>query len=97
MTWTSDEDLYIKMNSRGKPLTPVRELQGPLRAGHRALRSARDFAHKIDRRWSDLLWPFHGGDNIVDDEFMRYIDYITEICELRDEEQHRAGSGRGPR
>ena len=37
----SDEDLYIKMNSRGKPLTRVRELQGALRAEHQPLGSSR--------------------------------------------------------
>ena len=41
------------------------------------------------------LLAFHGGDNIVDDEFIRYIDFITELCELRD---GRVVSGRlGPR
>ena len=35
--WALSEDLYIKMNSRGKPLTPLRELQGAIRAGARGI------------------------------------------------------------
>ena len=80
----SEEDLYIKMNSRGKPLTEFENFKAHFEQdiGHSG--RADEFAHKIDGPWSDLMWPFHGGDNIVDDEFMRFIDYITEICELRD-------------
>ncbi len=87
----SDEELYIKMNSRGKPLTPFENFKAHFEQGisYDAAR-ADEFAHKIDGQWADLLWPYHGGDNIVDDEFMRYIEFVTEICELRD---GRMGSG----
>ncbi len=80
----SDEDLYIKMNSRGKPLTPFEHFKARFEQDIRQSDRATEFAHKIDGTWSDLLWPFHGGDNIVDDQFTRYIDFITEICELRE-------------
>lgn len=91
----SDEDLYIKMNSRGKPLTPFENFKARFEQDVEYSDRADEFAHKIDGAWSDLLWPYHGGDNIVDDEFIRYIDYITEICELR---EGRVTSGRlGPR
>lgn len=92
----SDEDLYIKMNSRGKPLTPFENFKARFEQDIRHSDRADDFAHKIDGAWSDLLWPFHGGDNIVDDEFISYIGFITELCELR---EGRVVSGRrlGPR
>jgi Protein of unknown function DUF262 len=80
------EDLYIKMNSRGKPLTPfenfkalfeqVLELSCPDRV--------EEFAQKVDGAWADLLWPFRGSDNIADDEFLRYFQVITEVCEWHD-------------
>ena len=70
---------------RGKPLTEFETFKARFEQDIRLLRLELDeFAHKIDGPWSDLMWPFHGGDNIVDDEFMRYIDFVTEICELRD-------------
>ena len=91
----SDEDLYIKMNSRGKPLTPFENFKARFEQDIRHSDRADEFAHKIDGPWSDLLWPFHGGDNIVDDEFIRYIGFITELCELR---EGKVVSGRlGPR
>lgn len=91
----SDEDLYIKMNSRGKPLTSFENFKARFEQDIRHSDRAEEFAHKIDGPWSDLLWPFHGGDNLVDDEFISYISYITELCELR---EGRVVSGRlGPR
>jgi hypothetical protein len=91
----SDEDLYIKMNSRGKPLTPFENFKARFERDIQHSDRAGDFARKIDGAWSDLLWPFHGGDNIVDDELIRYIGFITELCELR---EGRVVSGRlGPR
>jgi len=92
----SDEDLYIKMNSRGKPLTPFENFKARFEQDIRHSDRADEFAHKIDGTWSDLLWPFHGGDNIVDDEFIRYIGFITELCELR-EGRVVSGSRLGPR
>lgn len=86
----SDEDLYIKMNSRGKPLTAFENFKAHFEQDIKYSNRAEDFAHKIDGAWSDLLWPFHGGDFIVDDEFISYICYVTEICELR---EGRLGSG----
>lgn len=79
----SEEDLYIKMNSRGKPLTEFETFKARFEQDISHLPRSNDFTHRIDGPWSDLLWPLHGGDNIIDDEFIRYIDYITEICEFR--------------
>ncbi len=44
----SDEDLYIKMNSRGKPLTEFENFKARFEQdiGHSA--RADEFAHKID-------------------------------------------------
>jgi hypothetical protein len=78
------EDLFIKMNSRGKPLTSFEAFKahlGPLVA---ATGAADDFGHRIDGVWTDLLWPYRGDDNIVDDEFMRYFDFLIEVCEWRE-------------
>lgn len=78
------EDLFIKMNSRGKPLTSFEAFKahlGPLVAGTGVVD---DFGHRIDGVWTDLLWPYRGEDNIVDDEFMRYFDFLIEVCEWRE-------------
>ena len=81
----SPEDLYIKMNSRGKPLTPFETFKAGFEKDIEYSGKADEFAHRIDGPWSDLLWPFHGGDNIIDNQFMRYLDFITELSEYREE------------
>jgi hypothetical protein len=80
------EDLYIKMNSRGKPLTPFENFKARFEQLLEASCPGRvkEFAQKVDGAWADLLWPFRGSDNIVDDEFLRYFQFVTDVCEWHD-------------
>lgn len=78
------EDLYIKMNSRGKPLTPFEAFKAHLGQLVAEAGGHDDFGHKIDGAWTDLLWPYRGENDIVDDEFMRYFDFLMEVCEWRE-------------
>lgn len=77
------EDLYIKMNSRGKPLTDFETFKARFERWIEGSARAEDFARKVDGVWADLLWPFDTGDNTVDDEFMHYFEYLTQVCEWR--------------
>src|SRR5450759_2241966 len=70
----SEEDLYIKMNSRGRPLTEFENFKAHFEQDISHSARADEFAHRVDGAWSDLMWPIHGGDNVVDDEFIRFID-----------------------
>jgi hypothetical protein len=80
----SGEDLYIKMNSRGKPLTPFENFKARFESAIAwAGDKATDFDHRIDGSWSDILWRLRGYDDIVDDKFMRYFEFITDICQWR--------------
>jgi hypothetical protein len=85
----SGDELYIKMNSRGKPLTGFENFKARfeklLADGTDAERFDR-IIHKIDGAWTDILWQFDGGDDIVDDEFLRYFEFVVEVCEWRDGE-----------
>jgi hypothetical protein len=80
----SAEELYIKMNSRGKPLTPFETFKA--RLGQTIAHTGRqdEFGHKIDGAWADLLWNYRGDNDIVDDEFMKYFAFVLEICEWRE-------------
>lgn len=83
----SGEELYIKMNSRGKPLTEFENFKARFeRILAEALTSERfnEIVHKFDGAWTNVLWPYHGGDHIVDDEFLRYLEFVIEVCEWRD-------------
>lgn len=75
--------VYITMNSRGKPLTPFENFKARFEGALKGSPLAKDFADKVDREWSDVLWSFRGDDDLIDDEFMRYLHFATEICEWR--------------
>ncbi|MDE7415809.1 MAG: DUF262 domain-containing protein [Lachnospiraceae bacterium] len=75
------DDLYIKMNSRGKPLTTFEnfkaELENELRQKDDKL--AEDIIGRIDRDWTDMLWEYRGEDYITDDKFLRYFGFVCDI------------------
>jgi hypothetical protein len=80
----SAADLYIKMNSRGKPLTDFEVFKAQL--GQTIVHTGRgaEFGQKIDGPWADLMWAYRGEDHIIDQEFIRYFDFLLEVCEWRD-------------
>lgn len=88
----SAEDLYVKMNSRGKPLTDFENFKARFEKIIEWSPRAVEFAHKADTVWSDILWGFRGDDDLVDDEFLRYFDFVTEVCVWTDTELE-AGAG----
>ena len=81
------DDIYIKMNSRGKPLTQFEHFKAEflkqLNLADEKL--AKRIGIKIDREWTDLLWQYRDSgvgdesDNITDDEFLRYFIFICNI------------------
>jgi hypothetical protein len=96
------EDLYIKMNSRGKPLTPYEVVKADLESALAPpVLSDRKHGHlkaSIDGTWADLLWAYEkagGGDFVIDDEFMRYLTFIIDVCEWRDGDPDRRWRDRG--
>lgn len=91
------EDLYIKMNSRGKPLTEFENFKAHFEKTLQWSPSASDFALRVDTDWSDLLWHLRGDDDLIDDEFLRYLEFITEVCEWRDGRSDGAGQRLGYR
>lgn len=81
------DELYIKMNSRGKPLTRFEHFKAELeRCMHAAdAATSERVMRKIDCDWTDLLWRYRdsgdGGadDLITDDEFLRYFRYVCDV------------------
>ncbi|MBK8562420.1 MAG: DUF262 domain-containing protein [Saprospiraceae bacterium] len=76
-----NDDLYIKMNSRGKPLTPFEHFKAEFEEiiKHTSEEFSKEINHKFDIDWTDMLFPFRGDNNIIDDEFMRYFHFISDI------------------
>ena len=81
------DELYIKMNSRGKPLTRFEHFKAELERCIRAADGAVSgrVMHKIDRDWTDMLWQYRDSgsgsveDTIVDDEFLKYFRFICDV------------------
>lgn len=83
------DSLYIKMNSRGKPLTEFEHFKAEFEKIIKVVSNDlyNEFVHKVDKEWLDMLWDYRGNDNIIDDEFMRYYRFVTEmICYQNDVE-----------
>ena len=81
------DELYIKMNSRGKPLTRFEHFKAELERCLRAVdeASAKRIMRKIDRDWTDLLWQYRDSgsgsadDAVTDDEFLRYFRFVCDV------------------
>lgn len=75
------DELYIKMNSRGKPLTEFEHFKAEWEGCIKTVDgdSAERISKKIDTVWTDILWPYKGDNNIIDDEFVRYYKYLCAI------------------
>lgn len=75
------DELYIKMNSRGKPLTQFEHFKAELERNLKEIDPgrAKQIISKIDITWTDMLWMYRGDDNVIDDEFLRYFKFICDI------------------
>lgn len=88
------DEIYIKMNSRGKPLTDFEHFKAEFLKVIRNIGCNEDsesgdaiakrIGHKIDIDWTDLLWDYRGEDNLIDDEFLRYFRIICHLITYRD-------------
>ncbi len=81
------DELYLKMNSRGKPLTRFEHFKAELERCIRAADAsvADRIMQKIDRDWTDLLWMYRNtgsgdeNDAITDDAFLKYFHFICDM------------------
>lgn len=78
------DDLYIKMNSRGKPLTEFEHFKAEWEGYLKKLDDevpgiSSRISRKLDTDWTDLLWPYKGSNNIIDDEFVKYYTYLCSL------------------
>lgn len=79
------DDLYIKMNARGKLLTSFENFKAGFQkhifeSRWEANKSLKDgFAFKIDTAWTDYFWVNFKKENSIDDALMRFISSISMI------------------
>ena len=79
------DDLYIKMNARGRLLTPFENLKAEIqdKASSNNWESGKPetekFAHKIDTEWTDFLWNKYNINNTIDRAHMNFISTLIMI------------------
>ena len=79
------DDLYIKMNARGKLLTPFENFKASFQKYigdqkwemHQGFQEK--FAYKIDTIWTDYFWQHFKKNNTIGDAIMRFISATSMI------------------
>ena len=81
------DDLYIKMNARGKPLSVFENFKAKF-IQHMKKNGFpyEHFEANIDGQWVNLLWDYHSDDYTIDMQFMNLFCYCTEMIFLWMEE-----------
>ena len=90
------DDLYIKMNARGKLLTDFEKLKvtfGKLLDSNGHAGSSEKFSTSIEGDWEDFFWRYNE-ENVIDHPFMRFFWFVTEMLYAYD--NPRDGSGSSP-
>ncbi|SDW55371.1 DUF262 domain-containing protein [Flavobacterium degerlachei] len=89
------DDLYIKMNSRGKPLTEFEYFKAGFAEIISDSKQRKRFEESIDGKWIDAVWHIilHSGsltdeDDIaltVDNSFLNLFNFITSVISFKNE------------
>lgn len=75
------DEIYITMNSRGKPLTDFEHFKAEFK-NRLDLISAEEsnrIISKIDTSWTDLLWKYRDEKNLIGDRFLNYFYFLCNI------------------
>ena len=87
------DDLYIKMNARGKALTDFENFKAKfIQHLKQSNLPYEHFESCIDSEWTDLLWDYRDDDNTIDDQFMNLFCFITEMLFLESAEPQEGDS-----
>lgn len=76
------DNVYIKMNARGKSLTSFENFKAELIKQFKLLGGDThypSFSQKLDGDWTDLFWSFRGSDNKIDNNMLNFIKFVLNI------------------
>lgn len=77
------DDLYIKMNARGKALSNFENFKAKfIQHMKKNCLPYKHFEDCIDGQWVELLWDYRSKDNTIDKSFMNLFLYCTEMIFL---------------
>lgn len=80
------DDLYIKMNARGKPLTDFENFKAKFEQHLKQnnweynVEVTKTFSHQIDTLWTDLFWNYRNKtENIFDEQLLNFFRTMAVI------------------
>ncbi len=93
------DDLYIKMNARGKQLTDFENLKADL-IGYiqeNKWEIQNDIAIKFDTTWTDLFWENKNNENEIDDIYFTFLNrfFWNELFIAKKDGKHILDIGKG--
>ena len=87
------DDLYIKMNARGKALSLFENFKAKFIQHMKEKNLSYEyFEANIDGKWTDFFWDFRDKNNTIDNQFMNYFCFVTEMLFLEKEEPREGDS-----
>jgi hypothetical protein len=96
------DDLYIKMNSRGKALTEFEYIKSII-PNYLPLKKISEFNIKIDTIWSDMFWSLYSADvkskNLAldtDSGTLRFLSFLSTIHNYTFENDHETHNNEQP-
>ena len=88
------DDLYIKMNARGKNLSDFENFKAKFIQHMK--KNGLPFEHfemSVDTQWTDLLWDYRSRvNNTIDEQFMSLFLFFTEMLYLEHSSQREDGN-----
>jgi hypothetical protein len=81
------EELYIKMNARGKPLSTFENFKAQFeqileKAGFKD--RSKDFSFMLEKEWTDLLWEYRIADYTIDSAFVELFSFLTTSIAIKE-------------
>jgi hypothetical protein len=79
------DDLYIKMNARGKPLTDFENFKAKFEQyvkqnnWENSDNPTETFSHQIDTVWTDLFWHYRNEENVFDEQLLNFFRTLALI------------------
>lgn len=79
------DDLYIKMNARGKPLTDFENFKAKFEQyvkqnnWENSENPTESFSHQIDTVWTDLFWYYRNEENVFDEQLLNFFRTLALI------------------
>lgn len=92
------DELYIKMNARGKQLTTFENFKANFiqlidkhfkdeKLEHPIkgeITYSGYFSYKIEKEWTDLFWAFRGDKKTTDEGFSNYFEFLTQMLYFKE-------------